>query len=80
MRKLMFKVEDRFCDECALALRRFIGHMEGVESIDVEERKIAVVFDNEKMSDEELLRITTDSLEKLGHKLIEPWHLSEKVK
>jgi copper chaperone CopZ len=74
MRKLLFKVEERVCDECALALRRFIGHMEGIESIDVEDRKIAIVFDPGKMTDEELVRITSDSLEKLGHKPIEHWH------
>ena len=71
MKKFLFKVEEKFCDECSLALRRFIGHMEGIESIDVEDRKIAVVFDAAKMTDEELTRITRDSLEKLGHKLIE---------
>ncbi len=70
MEKHMFKVEDRFCDECALALRRFIGHENGVESIDVENKMIAVVFDPSKMSGERLDTITKDSLEKLGHKLI----------
>ncbi len=74
MRKLLFKVEDQVCDECALALRRFIGHMDGVESIDVEEKKIAVVFDDAKIPDEDLIRITSDSLDKLGHKLTEHWH------
>jgi copper chaperone CopZ len=71
VQKLLFKVEEQFCDECALALRRFIGHLEGIQSIDVEEKKIAVVFDAAKMTEEELSRITRDSLEKLGHKLIE---------
>jgi copper chaperone CopZ len=71
MAKALFKVEEKFCDECSLALRRFIGHREGVESIDVEDRKIAVVFDETKIADEELTRLTRDSLEKLGHKLIE---------
>jgi copper chaperone CopZ len=71
VQKLLFKVEERFCDECVLALRRFIGHLEGIQSIDVEEKKIAVVFDAAKMTEEELSRITKDSLEKLGHKLIE---------
>lgn len=71
MRKLLFKVEDQVCDECALALRRFIGHMDGIESIDVENRKIAVVFDAAKMTEKELVTITKDSLEKLGHKLLE---------
>lgn len=76
MRKLLFNVEERFCDECVLALRRFIGHMDGVESIDVEEKKIAVVFDDAKISDEELIRITSDSLDKLGHKLTEHLHFT----
>jgi copper chaperone CopZ len=71
MEKRSFKVEERFCDECALALRRFIGHMEGIESIDVENRKIAVEFDPAKMSEERLDKITKDNLEKLGYKLVE---------
>ena len=71
MEKKLFKVEDRFCDECSLALRRFIGHLEGVESIDVENRMIAVFFNPAKMPEDRLDRITKDSLEKLGYKLIE---------
>ncbi len=71
MEKVSFNVGKNFCDECSLALRRFIGHMEGVESIDVEEGKIAVVFDGSKITEEELSRITRDSMEKLGYKLIE---------
>jgi len=70
MEKRMFKVEERFCDECALALLRFIGHRDGVESIDVENKMIAVVFDPLKMPEEKLNEIAADSLEKLGHKLI----------
>jgi copper chaperone CopZ len=70
MEKRMFKVEERFCDECALALRKFIRHMDGVESIDVENKIIAVVFDSAKMSEKRLSKIAADSLEKLSHKLI----------
>ncbi len=70
MEKRSFKVEDRFCDECALALRRFIGHLDGIESIDVENRMIAVVFNPAKISEERLDEIAKDSLEKLGHQLI----------
>ncbi len=70
MEKRTFKVDDQFCDECALALRRFIGHMDGVESIDVEHRMIAVVFNPAKIPEEQLEKIAKDSLEKLGHKLI----------
>jgi copper chaperone CopZ len=71
MEKRSFKVEEQFCDECALALRRFIGHLDGIESIEVENKMIAVSFNPTKMPEERLDRITKDSLEKLGHKLIE---------
>ncbi len=38
-------------------------------------KKIAIVFDDAKLSDEALLRITSDSLlDKLGHSLTEHWH------
>lgn len=70
MIKRMFKVEERYCDECALALRRFIGHMDGVATIDAENKMIAVVFDPHKMPEVKLNKIAADSLEKLGHKLI----------
>ena len=68
MEKITLNVEKNFCEECSLALRRFIGHMEGVESIDVEEWKVAVAFDETKITEEELSRITKDSIEKLGYK------------
>ena len=71
MEKRLFIVEERFCEECTLALRRFLGHEDGVESIDVENKMIAVVFDSAKMPAERLDEIAKDSLEKLGHKLIE---------
>jgi hypothetical protein len=71
MEKRLFKVEERFCDECAQALRRFIGHLEGVESIDVENRMIAVSFNPARMPKKRLDEITKESLKKLGFKLIE---------
>jgi copper chaperone CopZ len=71
MEKRLFKVQERFCDECALALRRFIGREEGIESIDVENKAIAVVYNPAKIPEERLDSLTEDSLEKLGHKLIE---------
>jgi len=70
-KKALFKVDEKVCEECSLALRRFIGRMKGVESIDVEGGQIAVLFDETKMAEEELGRLTRDSLEKLGHKVIE---------
>lgn len=69
MKKLSFEVEKTFCEECSLALRRFIGGMDEVESIHVEEGKIAVLFDEDKITEESLARLTRESIEKLGYKL-----------
>jgi len=59
------------CDDCSLALKRFIGNMDGVESIDAEEGKLIIDFNDSKISMEKLSRITKDSIEKLGYKLAE---------
>lgn len=75
MRKILFNVDDQVCDECALALRRFIGHLAGIETIDVENRKISITFDPTIVNDEGLIRITTESAEKLGHRLTEHLHI-----
>lgn len=71
MEKVTVKVEKSFCEECSLALRRFIGNMEGVVSIDVEDGKIAIAFDESKVTAEALLIIAKDNIEKLGYKLVE---------
>ena len=69
MARIKFDVEERVCDECSLALRRFLSGIEGVESVNVGERDIEVVFDPEKVSGGAIAEIARDSLEKLGHKL-----------
>jgi len=66
-----FKISNNLCDECSLALRRFIGGMEGVESVDVENGMIAVRFDESTIDEEKLTKITKDSIEKLGYRLEE---------
>ena len=71
MAKITLNVEKNFCEECSLALRRFIGNMEGVESIAVEEGKVAIAFDEAKITEAELCRITRDNIEKLGYKIEE---------
>ena len=69
MEKISLNIEKNFCEECSLALRRFIGHMDGVEDINVEDGKVAVSFDQAKISEEELSRLTRESIEKLGYKI-----------
>jgi hypothetical protein len=71
MQKIKFNMGKDICDDCSLALKRFIGHMEGVESISAEDGKLIIDFNDSKISMEELSRIAKDSIEKLGYKLRE---------
>ena len=69
MSKIALSAPKELCAECSLALRRFIGGMEGVGSIDVENGKIEISFDASKIARDTLVRISKDSVEKLGYKL-----------
>lgn len=71
MKKLFLNVQKEFCEECSLALRRFIGKMPGVESIDVESGKIVISFDDSKTRQEDIFKISKESIEKLGYQVIE---------
>jgi len=67
MKVALFDVDKTLCADCSLALRRFIGGMDGVESIDVEQGKIAVKFDEAAIDEEKLSKIAQDSIERLGY-------------
>jgi copper chaperone CopZ len=71
MGKITLTVQKQFCAECSLALRRFIGNMDGVNSIDVENGRIVVDFDALKIPGETVLERAKDSVEKLGYKLVD---------
>ena len=71
MSKAYFKVQKEFCGECSLALRRFIGGMDGVNAVDVESGSVAVDFDERKIPEEQVQRLTRDSIEKLGYRVNE---------
>jgi copper chaperone CopZ len=69
MKVALFNVDSMRCAECSLALRRFIGGIDGVESIDVEQGKIAVRFDEAVVDENKLLKITKDSILRLGYRV-----------
>jgi copper chaperone CopZ len=71
MKVLLFKVDKSICAECSIALRRFIGGVDGVDSIDVQNGKVAVKFDETEMDEGNLLKIAKDSIERLGYRLDE---------
>jgi copper chaperone CopZ len=71
MNKISLRVPKELCVDCSLALRRFIGGMEGVDSIDVENGKIEISFDASKIAKDTLVKISKDSVEKLGYELLD---------
>ncbi len=71
MGKVSINVQKEFCEECSLALRRFIGKMDGVNSIDTESGSIVIDFDNARIMEKDILKITKESIEKLGYKILD---------
>ncbi len=71
MSKVFFKVEKQFCSECSLALRRFIGGMDGVANVDVESGMVSVEFDGTRIDEDRVRKLTRDSIERLGYRLDE---------
>ncbi len=67
MKRTSFSVDKNFCMDCSLALRRFIGGLDGVDSIDVEQGKVVVSFDENEIDQEKLSKIARDSIRKLGY-------------
>ncbi len=71
MKKTSFAVDKNLCADCSFALRRFIGGLDGVDSIDVEEGKVVVSFDENEIDQEKLKTIARDSIRKLGYDIDE---------
>ncbi|HAK59490.1 MAG TPA: hypothetical protein DCO77_03775 [Nitrospiraceae bacterium] len=71
MKRVSLNVEKQFCEECSLALRRFIGNMDGVETIEVRKGTIDIDFDPSRITGNDLISISKDSLEKLGYRLLD---------
>ena len=69
MTRISFRVQKEFCEECSLALRRFIGKVVGVQSIDGSEGQVVITYDTSKVREEDILKITKDSIEKLGYRI-----------
>lgn len=71
MNTISLKVQNKFCEECSLALRRFIGNLDGVESVDAENGWIMISFDASMIAEDRVRTIAQDSVEKLGYQLID---------
>ncbi len=68
MQEATFLIDEmNICVECAIALRQFIGGLDGVESIENLPGRIIISFDESKIDREFLTKITQDSIRKLGY-------------
>ncbi len=71
MKTSHIKVQKEFCSECSLALMHYIGRIKGVESIAAEKGTVVLTFDETEISEEDLVRITRENIEKLGYRMTE---------
>lgn len=71
MKTAMFPVGNNMCESCALALRRFIGGLDGVASIDTLQGQVVVTYDDSAIPEETVDRLTRESIEKLGYSVKE---------
>jgi len=71
MNKVYLNVQKQFCEECSLALRRYIGKMEGVKSIAVQNGMIEIGYDSSKITEDALRKLSKESIEKLGYELLD---------
>ncbi len=69
MKNISLNVSKDICAQCSMALRRFIGKMDGIDSIDVGEGQVIINFDEDKMKEDFLRKLTNESMEKLGYKI-----------
>ncbi len=67
MEHISLNVSKDLCAGCSMALRRFIGKMDGVEEIGVGDGWVEVTFDEHRIEEGFLRKITNESLDKLGY-------------
>lgn len=71
MSRVLFRVQRQFCGDCSVALRRFLGGMDGVNAVDVENGGVAVDFDERIIEAEQVRKLARESIEKLGYRVDE---------
>ena len=71
MAHISFKVGSIYCYDCVMALKKFIGSLDGIHSIEMEgEDRVDISYDPSVLSEDKLRELVTDSVDKLGFKII----------
>lgn len=71
MKTVLYKIAQGRCLECSIALKRFIGGIKGVESVDVGHESVSVRFDEANANEDSIRKLTRDSIERLGFRIEE---------
>ena len=71
MKVILFKIAQGRCLECSIALKRFIGGIGGVESVEVGKDSISIRIDETKAGEDGIRKIARDSIERLGFRIEE---------
>jgi copper chaperone CopZ len=70
MAVVSFKVSNIQCYDCVLALRKFLGSLDGIQSIEMDgEDKIDISYDTSSFSEGRLTQVVYQSVDKLGFKI-----------
>lgn len=69
MKKILIQVQKEFCEECSLAIMRFMQNMEGIESVTAEGGWVSITFDESRVIEERVEQIARENIEKLGYRV-----------
>jgi len=70
MKELILKIDRIFCWDCVKASRDFLRKFKGIEEVEVADEGIKVIFNPDEISEHEVRKLTIDTLERLGYKII----------
>jgi copper chaperone CopZ len=71
MKTIRLNVGTLYCYDCVKAIRRFVGSMKGVESVDVDQGYVTINYNEGIITEEEVRRLVSDTVERLGYRVIE---------
>lgn len=70
MAELILRIERIFCWDCVKASRDFLRKFKGIKDVEVAEEGIRVIYNPDEITENEVRRLTIDTLDKLGYKIL----------
>ena len=67
MMSMHIKVDQVLCEESCSALRKFLGGLEGVKSIEVDRADIGIRYDERTIPDKQVFAMMRSTVEMLGY-------------